>query len=55
LTPDGLEFLSRFEFPGNVRELKNLMEREYYCDTLEISAADLKRIFRTMTPIRRRP
>lgn len=45
LTADALEFLSRFRFPGNVRELKNLMERvNIYCDTAEISAADLRRI-----------
>lgn len=45
LTGDALDFLTRFRFPGNVRELKNLMERvNIYCDTPEISAADLKRI-----------
>ena len=29
LSPQALENLARFEFPGNVRELKNLLERAY--------------------------
>jgi two-component system nitrogen regulation response regulator NtrX len=45
LTPDGLEFLSLLRFSGNVRELKNLMERvNIYCESTEVSASDLKRL-----------
>jgi DNA-binding NtrC family response regulator len=29
LTPEALETLSRYDFPGNVRELENLIERAY--------------------------
>lgn len=45
LSADAIEFLSRLRFPGNVRELKNLMERvNIYCDSPEISTADLVRL-----------
>ncbi len=45
LSADAIEFLARLRFPGNVRELKNLMERvNIYCDSLEISATDLGRL-----------
>ncbi len=45
ITSDAIELLSRLSFPGNVRELKNLMERvNIYCESSEVSAADLRRL-----------
>ncbi len=35
--------LAKYSFPGNVRELKNIMERlNIYCETVSAGAADLK-------------
>lgn len=40
LTPDGEETLRRYRFPGNVRELVNLMKRAaLFCEGLEVNAA----------------
>jgi transcriptional regulator with GAF, ATPase, and Fis domain len=42
LAADGLASLQRYSFPGNLRELKNLLERAAYRDTgAELTAADL--------------
>ncbi len=43
ITPDALEVLSGFAWTGNIRELRNVVERlVIMCDT-EISASDVKR------------
>ncbi len=43
ITPDALEVLRGFEWTGNIRELRNVVERlVIMCDT-EISASDVKR------------
>lgn len=43
IAPDGLEVLKGFEWTGNIRELRNVIERlVIMCDT-EISASDVKR------------
>ncbi len=42
LAPDALEALSRYSFPGNVRELENILERAFaLADGDRIHAADL--------------
>jgi two-component system nitrogen regulation response regulator NtrX len=42
LEPDTIAALQRLSFRGNVRELKNLMERvNIYCDSVTLSAHDL--------------
>jgi len=42
LTPQALESLQRYRFPGNLRELKNLIERAYILtSSQEIGAEDL--------------
>ncbi|NWN92933.1 sigma-54-dependent Fis family transcriptional regulator [Marinobacter adhaerens] len=42
LTRDALERLQEHDFPGNVRELENILERAFtLCDSEQISAADL--------------
>ena len=42
LAAGALEALSRYDFPGNVRELENILERAMtMCDGTEISAEDL--------------
>jgi len=42
ISADGVEALSRYAFPGNVRELENLLERALtLCDGKEITSADL--------------
>ena len=42
LTADAVDALSRYDFPGNVRELENILERALtMCDGAEITAADL--------------
>jgi two-component system response regulator PilR (NtrC family) len=42
LAPSALEALSRYDFPGNVRELENILERAMtMCDGTEITAEDL--------------
>lgn len=42
LTPAALEALCRYAFPGNVRELENILERAFaLCDAEQIDAADL--------------
>jgi two-component system response regulator PilR (NtrC family) len=43
LSPHALEALSHYAFPGNVRELENILERALtLCDGQEISADDLQ-------------
>lgn len=42
LSPDAIERLKSYHFPGNVRELENILERAFtLCDAEEITAADL--------------
>jgi two-component system response regulator PilR (NtrC family) len=42
LTPDAVERLKAYDFPGNVRELENILERAFtLCDNDRISAKDL--------------
>jgi DNA-binding NtrC family response regulator len=42
ITPEALEALSAYEFPGNVRELENLLERAFAMGAREqINLADL--------------
>jgi two-component system response regulator PilR (NtrC family) len=43
LTPEALSSLARYPFPGNVRELENILERALtLCNGTEITAADLQ-------------
>ncbi|MFI8607377.1 sigma-54-dependent transcriptional regulator [Pseudomonas sp. NPDC077649] len=43
LQPEALEKLKNYRFPGNVRELENMLERAYtLCEDDQISAADLR-------------
>jgi two-component system response regulator PilR (NtrC family) len=43
LTPDAVEALKHYDFPGNVRELENILERAItLCDGGEITALDLE-------------
>jgi len=43
LSQDGLLYLQTLELPGNIRELKNLMERvNIYCDSAQVTANDLR-------------
>ena len=43
LAADAIESLARYDFPGNVRELENILERAMtMCDGTEIHAADLQ-------------
>ncbi|MFZ5979414.1 MAG: sigma-54-dependent transcriptional regulator [Candidatus Zixiibacteriota bacterium] len=45
LTPDALDFLKSLDYPGNTRELKNLMERvNIYCDKRLLDRTDLKNL-----------
>ena len=45
LTDSALEYLRRFEFPGNARELKNLAERiNIYCETPSVSLSELRNL-----------
>jgi len=52
LAGDALDFLKSLDYPGNTRELKNLMERvNIYCDKRHIGQADLKNLIpRTTAP-----
>ncbi|MHA6492509.1 sigma-54-dependent transcriptional regulator [Pseudomonas borbori] len=43
LDPDALEKLKSYRFPGNVRELENMLERAYtLCEDDQITAGDLR-------------
>ncbi len=43
LSPQALETLKAYRFPGNVRELENMLERAYtLCENERIEAADLR-------------
>lgn len=43
LHPDALEKLKNYRFPGNVRELENMLERAYtLCEDDQITAGDLR-------------
>ncbi|MGX5220801.1 sigma-54-dependent transcriptional regulator [Pseudomonas segetis] len=43
LQPDALEKLKSYRFPGNVRELENMLERAYtLCENDQITASDLR-------------
>ncbi|WP_339511534.1 sigma-54-dependent transcriptional regulator [Pseudomonas sp. RL_15y_Pfl2_60] len=43
LQPDALEKLKSYRFPGNVRELENMLERAYtLCENDQITAGDLR-------------
>ncbi len=43
LTPEALDAMSRYHFPGNVRELENILERALtLCDNGEVTAGDLQ-------------
>lgn len=43
VAPEALQSLQQYRFPGNLRELKNLIERAYILDSnLEIGVADLR-------------
>jgi two-component system response regulator PilR (NtrC family) len=43
LDPDALEKLKNYRFPGNVRELENMLERAYtLCEDDRIQASDLR-------------
>lgn len=43
LSPSALTYLSKYNFPGNIRELKNLMERiNIYCECETITPEDIR-------------
>ncbi len=45
LTPEAKLYLEAFDYPGNIRELKNLMERiNIYCDNENITREDITEI-----------
>ncbi len=51
LDPGALALLERYDFPGNVRELRNLLERAaVYGSSLEITAQDLPEQVRSAAP-----
>ncbi len=49
-----MEVLSRYHYPGNVRELENIMERSYIlCQSDEISISDLpQHVLNSVSPVR---
>jgi len=52
ILPDALAVLDAYDFPGNVRELENLIERAYAMGAVEqISAADLPTLSRSATTL----
>jgi transcriptional regulator with PAS, ATPase and Fis domain len=56
LAPDALSALQRYLFPGNVRELRNLLERAVvHALGNEITAADLPAGVRESTPTAKKP
>ncbi len=53
LTPDALKALEAYDFPGNVRELENVLERAVaMCEDSSISVADLRLNQAPMEPLR---
>ncbi|MBI5267825.1 MAG: sigma-54-dependent Fis family transcriptional regulator [candidate division Zixibacteria bacterium] len=45
MSGEALAFLDRLLFPGNIRELKNLMERaNIYCESADMSEPDIRRL-----------
>ena len=56
LTADAIEALRQHPFPGNVRELENLLERACaLCDSVELTAADLQLQLLPRMPSNRAP
>jgi len=53
LSPAALDLLTRFRYPGNVRQLQNIVERAYVlCRTDEIGPDDLPSEVRASVPVR---
>jgi len=51
LSTEAMDYLRRFEFPGNARELKNLAERiNIYCDRASVTLADLRPLLPSAPP-----
>jgi DNA-binding NtrC family response regulator len=51
MSDGGMSFLSEYDFPGNTRELKNLVERvNIYCEGDVIEASDLERLMPRSRP-----
>jgi two-component system response regulator AtoC len=51
IEPDALEHLAAYGWPGNIRELENVIERAVlFCDKTEIGAADIPGEIRGHTP-----
>jgi DNA-binding NtrC family response regulator len=51
LSADARSFLRKYEFPGNVRELKNLMERiNIYCEGTTVNSKDIKPLLPGVSP-----
>ena len=43
LTPDAIAYIQQLPLPGNVRELKNLMERaNIYCESSQVTAKEIR-------------
>jgi two-component system nitrogen regulation response regulator NtrX len=43
ISKEAIEYLSAFDFPGNIRELRNLMERiNIYCNSQTINRSDIE-------------
>ena len=52
LHPDGLALLARHAWPGNIRELRNVLERAaLHADSAELGEADIRRALGTLQPL----